>query len=358
MAGMDATELPEIVQSLDRLTHYGKRRKFEPRIVQDDTYDISCVNTDTDLESLTNRLVECKPQFSVLLYGAPGTGKSEYGRHIAKRLDKKFMFKRASDLISMWVGETEKNIAEAFRKAKEEKALLLIDEGDTFLRNREGAERSYEVSQVNEMLSQMERHPEPFILTTNLMKHLDPAAMRRFTFKMKFEFLRPDQSVKLFQRYFDCEAPRSIERMETLAPGDFRQRQAPCRHHARHRRGRAAEDARRGMRREAPEVVAHRLLIDLNGRSLSGIGRLVSELHLNKDITMPSRPNAKMHTPVRLKVGKLHTDTEIVAAGAAATVKAVCPLPSQKDSNDFLALLERIEAREAARASKQLTATR
>ena len=136
-------------------------------------------------------------------------------------LGKKVLFKRASDLQSMWVGECEKNIAAAFKEAADEEMVLIIDEGDSFLRNREHARASWEVSQVNEMLSQMEMITQPFFLTTNLIKDLDPASMRRFTFKAKFDFMQPDQSARLFAQYFGCEAPDEIRRNDFLTPGDF-----------------------------------------------------------------------------------------------------------------------------------------
>jgi SpoVK/Ycf46/Vps4 family AAA+-type ATPase len=220
-AGLAHAELPDIVTSLDRLMNYGEKRKFHITTKKDTPYSPKWANTDLDLDDLTSRLTKAKPNFSLCLYGAPGTGKSEYGRYLTDKIGKPLLYKRASDLISMWVGETEKNIARCFEEAKEEQMVLLIDEGDTFLRSRENAKNSWEVTQVNEMLSQMESHSQPFILTTNLMKELDPAAMRRFTFKMKFNFLRSDQAVELFQAYFGVEAPKAILTNEILAPGDF-----------------------------------------------------------------------------------------------------------------------------------------
>lgn len=215
-------EVREIVCSLDRLVNYGVKRRFPPADKDDPFYDVSCVNTEHSMEEFTNRLKEAvSPAFSLCLYGPPGTGKSKYGRYLAAQLGKQVLFKRASDLQSMWVGECEKNIAAAFEEAKEEGKVLLIDEGDTFLRNREGARNSWEVSQVNEMLSQMEDHPEPFILTTNLMDNLDPASLRRFTFKMKFDYLRPDQSARLFELYYHAKPPMRIKNMHLLTPGDI-----------------------------------------------------------------------------------------------------------------------------------------
>ncbi len=215
-------EVKEIVTSLDRLVHYGERRRFETAQAADPLYDASCVNTDHDLDRFTDQLLNANgTDFSLCLYGASGTGKSRYARHLAAKMGKPVLMKRASDLQSMWVGECEKNIAKAFEQARMEKKMLVIDEGDSFLRNRERAKNSWEVSQVNEMLSQMENHPEPFVLTTNLMDDLDPASLRRFTFKLKFDYMTPVQAARLFERYFKVKAPAALLRNHILAPGDF-----------------------------------------------------------------------------------------------------------------------------------------
>ena len=139
------------------------------------------------------------------------------------------MVKRASDLMSMWVGENEKNIARAFKQAEQDGALLLIDEVDGFLQDRRGAARSWEVTLVNEMLTQMESFPGVFIASTNLMDGLDQAALRRFDLKVKFDFLKPEQASELLRRYcFQLGLPmpqqaqsERVMRMQQLTPSDF-----------------------------------------------------------------------------------------------------------------------------------------
>lgn len=88
--------------------------------------------------------------------------------------------KRASDLLSPLVGQAEKNIAAAFREAASAGAVLMVDEVDSFLQDRAKAQRPWEVTQVNEFLTQMEQFEGIFIASTNLMDGLDAAAMRRF----------------------------------------------------------------------------------------------------------------------------------------------------------------------------------
>ena len=79
-----------------------------------------------------------------------------------------------------------------------EEAVLLLDEADSFLRSRRLAERNYEVSEVNEMLQGMERFGGVFICTTNLFDELDEAALRRFTFKIRFKPLEVTQRLAMF----------------------------------------------------------------------------------------------------------------------------------------------------------------
>ena len=223
MSGIPTDQIPDVLSSLDTLMNFGEKRRFDDKPMEREyaPYDTHLSNTDIDLKKLADQLEKAKPGWSMCCYGAPGTGKSHYGRYIAERLGKKIIIKRASDILGMYVGENEKNIRDAFKEAKNEGRILLIDEGDTFLRSRKLARQSWEASMTNEMLTQMESHDQPFILTTNLMDDLDEAAMRRFTFKVKFDFVTPDQSKILFRSFFGLTAPDQIETNYLLAPGDF-----------------------------------------------------------------------------------------------------------------------------------------
>jgi AAA+ superfamily predicted ATPase len=82
---------------------------------------------------------------SLCFYGVPGTGKTEFAHVLADVLDRELVVKQSSDLISMYVGETEKNIARLFRTVDAERSMLFLDEVDSFLRDRQKAERSWEV---------------------------------------------------------------------------------------------------------------------------------------------------------------------------------------------------------------------
>lgn len=191
------------------------------------TYNPSYINCDIDLNSLASGIKE-NPNARICLYGPAGTGKSAYGKYIADFLDKPLILKKGSDLMSMWVGGTEKNIANAFKEAKEEGGILVFDEVDSFLSSRENASKSWEVTQVNEMLVQMENFDGIFIATTNLMENLDRASLRRFDLKLEFDYLKSQQAWELFES--ECknlnikdyeDSKNQIKSLNCLTPGDF-----------------------------------------------------------------------------------------------------------------------------------------
>ena len=185
-------------------------------------FDETLLNTDIDLADLTERLAAKRAKrFSLCLYGASGTGKSAFARHLADRLGLKVIRKRASDIKAPFVGQTEQNIAAAFTEACNANAVLVFDEADSFLRSRQKADRAWEASAVNEMLTWMESHPLPFVCTTNLMDDMDEASLRRFTFKVRYDYLTPAQAASAFARFFGCQPQGSLDHLTHLTPGDF-----------------------------------------------------------------------------------------------------------------------------------------
>lgn len=194
------------------------------------TYDLSMLNVESRFE--VPRIVEAlksRGHGSLCFYGPPGTGKTALAEHIAKALDLPLIIKQASDLMSKYVGETEQNMAAMFREAEAEKAVLLLDEADSFLQDRRGAQRTYEVTEVNEMLQGMERHNGIFICTTNLFDSLDQAALRRFTFKIRFMPLSREQRESMFVvealagdvSLLSGALRERLGKLAQLCPGDF-----------------------------------------------------------------------------------------------------------------------------------------
>ena len=136
-------------------------------------------------------------------------------------LDIAVVERRYSDLVAAWVGDTETSIAAAFEEAADLKSFLIFDEADFLLSDRRGARNRWEIMQVNEMLTRMERHPMPFACTTNVSELLDPASLRRFVFKIKFDTMNAIQARRAFSRFFGVPAPVELSELEGLTAGDF-----------------------------------------------------------------------------------------------------------------------------------------
>lgn len=195
---------------------------------QDPIYDPRYLNCGEDLAALASALRD-HPRANLCLYGPPGTGKTSYLHWLARQIDCPVHLHRASDLLGKFVGQTEQRIARAFRRAEDDGALLLFDEVDSFLRDRTTAHRSWEVTQVNELLTRMESFPGIFAAATNLREDLDAASLRRFDLKLGFDYLRPEQATALLRAHCralgigepDADERAAVAALRTLTPGDF-----------------------------------------------------------------------------------------------------------------------------------------
>jgi SpoVK/Ycf46/Vps4 family AAA+-type ATPase len=142
------------------------------------------------------------PAMNLLFHGVPGTGKTVLAKQLAKELDRPLLIIRASDVLDKYIGGTEKNIVQAFNKARQVKGILLLDEIDSLLADRTGAERNWEVSQVNELLTQMEHGPAIMIAATNNVQKMDKASMRRFLSRIEFSPLQSTQVIDVYNKVF------------------------------------------------------------------------------------------------------------------------------------------------------------
>jgi SpoVK/Ycf46/Vps4 family AAA+-type ATPase len=144
------------------------------------------LNVETRFESAAHRGGPAgRGHGTLCFYGAPGTGKTALAEHLARAGAPAHdqAGQRPDEQVR---GRDRAAMAAMFREAEAEKAVLLLDEADSFLQDRRGAQRTYEVTEVNEMLQGMERFNGIFVCTTNLLDRIDQAALRRFTFKIKF----------------------------------------------------------------------------------------------------------------------------------------------------------------------------
>ena len=166
---------------------------------------------------------------SLLFHGPSGTGKSHMARHIAHFLGKELVIKRGSDLLGPYVGETEANIRSAYEEA-ESKGILVIDEAESLILNRDKAQHSWELSFTNEFLNCMEQFRGIQIFTTNRLTDLDSASLRRFNYKLEFKYLKPEGKVIFYEKLLaplvpaglDKNLEEAIKAIPALAPGDFK----------------------------------------------------------------------------------------------------------------------------------------
>ncbi|MGB7568858.1 MAG: AAA family ATPase, partial [Chitinivibrionales bacterium] len=190
---------------------------------------ISIIKKFNDYWTTTSENVEIR-NMNLLLYGLPGTGKTEFAKHIARLMKRRLIVKRASDILSMWVGQTEKIIRQAFCEAERDKAVLFIDEADSLLGAREGASQSWEITQVNEMLTNMENFRGMLICATNFKRIVDSAAIRRFNIKLEFDYLKPEGAVTFYNLFMKNLVETSLSDQQSaaigcipsLTPGDFK----------------------------------------------------------------------------------------------------------------------------------------
>ncbi len=216
--------LNDIKKDMD-LFYKDKEKEDKKEIKSFINFNFDMVNSNKNLKELIEKLKKSKTKaYSLLLYGEPGCGKSYFGKYLAQELGMPVIKKRASDLMDRFVGATERNIKEAFEEAKEKNAILIFDEADSFLFNRKNSKQEYTVAQVNEMLTQMEDHPLPFICTTNLKDGLDPASFRRFIFKIKYDFMNEENIQAGIKEYFKKDINiKDIKEKELqyITAGDF-----------------------------------------------------------------------------------------------------------------------------------------
>ncbi|MDA8141427.1 MAG: ATP-binding protein [Desulfobacteraceae bacterium] len=230
----------QMLLEANQTLHHQGRSMIKSQFMEEGDYSIEGLNVDYALTELKSRLKtfhdhlqstpDRRSNLNLLFYGPPGTGKSALARHLADHLDREVICKRMSDLQSMWLGEGEKNIAKAFEEAEREDAILVIDEADSVLFSRDRSIRSWEISFTNEFLTRMEHHRGILICTTNRLSDLDDASLRRFRFKIRFDYLDSHGNVIFYQKLLGGLVPSpldetsfsALKRIQNLAPGDFK----------------------------------------------------------------------------------------------------------------------------------------
>ena len=154
---------------------------------------------------------------SALFYGEPGTGKTLAAGVIAAACGLPLYQIDTAQVVSKWVGETEKNLSEVFRAAEAGHAMLLFDEADAIFGKRTDVQHStdrFANMQTNFLLTQIESFNGVVVLTTNKESVMDPAFQRRLTFRVHFPMPDEKEREELWRRMLaDVKGDAQLERV-------------------------------------------------------------------------------------------------------------------------------------------------
>lgn len=149
-----------------------------------------------------------------MFYGAPGTGKTMAVQVMANELGLELYRIDLSQIVSKYIGETQKNITELFKRAKNMNALLFFDEADSLFAKRSEVKDSHDRNanaETAHLLQKLEDYEGITILATNYINNIDEAFKRRIKFMVNFAFPTPDVRLKLWKTILPKETPREEE---------------------------------------------------------------------------------------------------------------------------------------------------
>jgi ATP-dependent 26S proteasome regulatory subunit len=147
---------------------------------------------------------------SALFTGASGTGKTLAAEVLANELRLDLYRIDLSQVVSKYIGETEKNLRRVFDAAEEGGAILLFDEADALFGKRSEVKDShdrYANIEVSYLLQRMEAYRGLAVLTTNMKDALDPAFLRRIRFVVQFAFPDAAERIEIWRRMFPTKTP-------------------------------------------------------------------------------------------------------------------------------------------------------
>lgn len=147
---------------------------------------------------------------SLLFAGAPGTGKTMCAQVIANQLNMELYKINISQVVSKYIGETEKNLRAVFTEAKNSGCILFFDECDALFGKRSEVKDSHDRNanvEVAYLLQQIEEYDGVCILATNLIGNIDAAFMRRITYVIRFPFPEPPVREEIYRRMLPAQAP-------------------------------------------------------------------------------------------------------------------------------------------------------
>ncbi len=212
-----------------------------------------------------------------LFSGSSGTGKTLAALVIAAESGAPLFRVDLGQLVSKYIGETEKNLNLLFDSVNGTDAILLFDESDALFGKRgevKDARDRYANMEVSHLLSRIEGHFSPCILTTNLRSSIDPAFMRRFHVIVDFPFPDADERLRLWQRHLPPRAPRGADIDLELVSESMRLTGASIENAALHAAYAAAAQRQPILMRHVVNGIWNELSKEGSGRSLRQLGPL------------------------------------------------------------------------------------
>lgn len=182
-------------QEMDRVSEFIARKKFADRVYNEWGYGAR---------------IGAAKGLTALFSGPPGTGKTMLAGLIAQSLDLDLYQVDLGQVVSKWVGETEKQLANVFDQAERAHAVLLFDEADSLFAKRtevQGASDRYGNMVVNYLLQRLEQYSGVAILTTNHETSLDEALQRRLALHLFLEIPEIEERERLWQTFLPARAP-------------------------------------------------------------------------------------------------------------------------------------------------------
>ena len=147
---------------------------------------------------------------SILFAGVPGTGKTMCAQILAGELNMEMYKINISQVVSKYIGETEKNLNAVFREARNSNCILFFDECDALFSRRSEVKDAHDRNanvEVAYLLQQIEEHDGVCILASNLVQNIDAAFMRRITYVVHFPFPEPASRKEIYLRTLPQDAP-------------------------------------------------------------------------------------------------------------------------------------------------------
>lgn len=183
-------------------------------------FDPSLINADPSLNDIERRLSSGNGQdATLLLSGRSGTGKTALARYLARTMDRQVMTARAGDILGSC--DPLGTVAKLFLAARMNEAIILIDEAEGLLTDRRELTGAMDLRLVNDVLERMDDHPLPIFAATHAPERIDPAARRRFVYRMTLGPVRRQSMDPAARHFFARPAPDGLSDLEGLVLGDF-----------------------------------------------------------------------------------------------------------------------------------------